>query len=186
MEVSLEARLYLARHAQPDWSRKDIPYHLPPGPPLTAQGLAEAQALAAFLKSVGVRKVYASPLERALHTAQVACDLLSMPGASLQPIVSERLIEWQPDDTAGGVIQRCWPLIESAAEESLTIGPVALVSHGGPINVLLAAMGLSEGEIEAYKLQFDHNNPIPTAGAWEVRRNGRGWEPRFAFKPEND
>ena len=44
-------QIYLIRHATPDWTRKDIPYHLPPGPPLIEQGLAEAQALAAFLLS---------------------------------------------------------------------------------------------------------------------------------------
>ena len=34
--------VYLVRHATPDWSLKDIPYHLPPGPPLTSVGDKEA------------------------------------------------------------------------------------------------------------------------------------------------
>lgn len=180
----MESRIYLTRHAQPDWSRKDIPYHLPPGPPLTAQGHAEARALAAFLKGAGVCQVYTSPLERALHTAQIICEILSTENEPLQPIVAEALIEWQPGDTTASVAQRCWPALIAAAEASLTTGPVALVTHGGPVAALLTEMGMSQAVLEDYKRQFDHQNPIPTGGAWEIRRNGRGWELTFAFKPE--
>ena len=34
--------VYLARHATPDWNRKDIRYDVAPGPDLVAQGEAEA------------------------------------------------------------------------------------------------------------------------------------------------
>jgi broad specificity phosphatase PhoE len=182
----LKSHIYLVRHAHPDWSRTDIPYHLPPGPPLTPQGLAEAQALADFLYSRGVQKVYSSPLERALHTAQIACARLSVNGEELQPVLTPGLVEWQPNEATSSVIQRCWPWVATAAAESQVLGPIALITHGGPIAALLTEMGLEASEIEAYKQQFDHGNPIPTAGAWEAQRNGHGWALRLAFIPKND
>ena len=62
--------IYLARHATPDWSRTDLPYHLLPGPPLVPQGEAEAAELGRFLREAGVSRLYTSPLERARRTAE--------------------------------------------------------------------------------------------------------------------
>ncbi len=71
--------IYLARHASPDWNRKDIPYHIPPGPPLTPQGRLEAAALGAFLRPAGVSTIASSPLERCQHTAQIVGAALGLP-----------------------------------------------------------------------------------------------------------
>ncbi len=54
--------IYLTRHATPDWSRTDIRYDIPPGPPLTAQGEAEAEKLGIFLASAGVTQTLRQPL----------------------------------------------------------------------------------------------------------------------------
>ena len=180
----MPAHLFLARHARPDWDRTDIPYHIPPGPPLTDLGLAEAHALGAFLKSAGVRKVYASPLERALHTAQIVCEILSAGQPALQPVILQELIEWQPSEETAQVARRMGPVVEAAAQESLALGPIALISHGGPVSAVLAEMGVEQAVIEEYKRQFDHANALPTAGAWEARRNGSVWALGFAFKPD--
>ena len=64
--------IYLIRHATPDWSRTDLVYHLPPGPPLTAQGEAEAAKLGDFLRDMDVRHIFTSPLVRCLRTAEIA------------------------------------------------------------------------------------------------------------------
>lgn len=53
-------RLYIIRHAEPDYEHNTI----------TPQGHKEARALAKRLKGEGLTRIYSSPLGRALHTAQ--------------------------------------------------------------------------------------------------------------------
>ncbi len=171
--------LYLIRHATPDWNRKDIPYHLPPGPPLTELGLAEAEALGVFLQSTGIARLYASPMERACHTAQIAADLS---GAALQ--VDERLMEWQPGDTNDAVWGRLSSLVDQALAEAGD-HPVGLVSHGAPVGVILLNLGLSSEGL-ARSRTFDHNNPLPPAGAWVAKQDQPGdpWQLELVFKPQ--
>ena len=64
-------KIFLVRHASPDWTRTDIPYDIPPGPPLSPKGEKEAAALAEYLKSEGVVKLYYSPFERSASTAKM-------------------------------------------------------------------------------------------------------------------
>jgi probable phosphoglycerate mutase len=53
-------RLYIVRHADPDYA----------GNTITAHGHAESEALARKLTAEGITKVFSSPLNRALHTAE--------------------------------------------------------------------------------------------------------------------
>lgn len=172
--------LYLVRHASPDWNRKDIPYHLPPGPPLTAQGLAEAETLGGFLRLAGVRHILTSPLERCQHTAQIAARIT---GADVQ--VVEDLREWQPQESKDVLRARLWPVLERIWQAQDGAGmPVALITHGGPIMVLLSALGIDDRSMERLRI-YDHRNPVPPAGAWEVSRNGGDeWQLHLAFTPE--
>lgn len=62
-------RLYLIRHADPDYPNNTI----------TADGHLEAQALAPRLAAHGLDLIYASPLPRAQITAQYTADLLGLP-----------------------------------------------------------------------------------------------------------
>ena len=148
--------LYLMRHATPDWDRKDIPYHLPPGPPLTRLGLAEAAALGEFLKTTEVCKLYASPLERTLHTAQIAAQI-----AGIDFSVDERLKELQPGDTPKSVWDRVASMVEQAIAEA-SLAPVGLVSHGGPVGVILEQLGIDQAILKSRV--FDHGNYIPPTG----------------------
>lgn len=59
-------RLYLIRHADPDYANNTI----------TEAGHMEAQALARRLAALGVDRLYSSPLGRARHTMQYTADLL--------------------------------------------------------------------------------------------------------------
>jgi broad specificity phosphatase PhoE len=173
--------IYLIRHATPDWSRKDIPYHLPPGPPLTGVGRAEAEALGAFLHAAGVRRLFASPLERSLHTAQIAAAL-----AQAQVQVDERLMEIQPGETADSLRQRLWPVFEMvSADGAAPDSPVGLVTHGGPIAALLGSLGMDAATLATYT-RFDHGNPLPPAAAWLVARpnDQAPWQWNLAFTPE--
>lgn len=171
--------IYLIRHATPDWTRKDIPYHLPPGPPLTDLGLAEADALGAFLQNVGVWKLYASPMERAAHTAKIAAGV-----AQAQVCIDERLMEWQPGDTNEAVWGRLASLVSQASVEA-SDRPIGLVSHGAPVGVILENLGMSRETLLANR-RFDHSNPLPPAGAWMAQQavSGGPWQLELTFIPQ--
>lgn len=172
--------VYLIRHARPDWSRTDIAYDVPPGPPLTEQGKEEALALGGFLDTEGVRKLYYSPLERSAHTAQIAAAVAKVPAVELAD-----LAEWRKGETEADIQARLWPVLEAALDESTNCGPLGLVSHGGPIACLLKQLGIEPGKLETHRRMFDHSNPLPPAGAWVVQRNGggEGWDLNLVFTP---
>ena len=62
-------RLYLIRHADPDY----------PNGTITLNGHREASALAEHLKNFGIDEIYSSPLGRARHTAQYSANQLGLP-----------------------------------------------------------------------------------------------------------
>lgn len=175
-----ESAVFLARHATPDWSRTDIPYHLPPGPPLTGKGLQEAQALGRFFQQAGVRQILCSPMERCYHTARIAAEIAA---ARLQ--VLNELGELQPGENQESLRGRLGPVFFQAAESSTPAAPLALVTHGGPVAFLLAELGLPPAELEQHKRLYDHRNPLPPAGAWRaVRRpDTASWDLELVFTP---
>jgi broad specificity phosphatase PhoE len=175
-------KLYFIRHATPDWNRTDIPYMTPPGPPLTPKGEKEAQALGAFLKDQGVVKLYHSPFERTSKTAQIAAGVNDIPC-----LVETRLAEWHGEvEAAEQVSQRMLSVLDEARAESERIGPIGLVTHGGPVAVLLQELGLESEQLSAFKRKFDHANPLPPAGAWEAEWNAEddSWTLDLKFIPE--
>jgi broad specificity phosphatase PhoE len=173
--------VYLVRHATPDWSRTDLVYHLPPGPPLTAQGEVEAAHLGDFLRDMGVGQMLASPLERCLRTAAIAAETA---GASLR--TEPRLAEILPAEQPRQVLERVWPLWLEAGEASADGGPIALITHGGPISLLLAELGLDRQALERHQATFDRRNPLPPAGAWRavLPTPNSAWALELAFTPD--
>lgn len=174
-------KIFLLRHATPDWSRKDIPYDILPGPALLAHGEAEAQALGKFMKSEELKKVYYSPFERAARTAKIVAAMNEIPC-----IEEKRLSEWRgEDENEAEVRARMISLFERVAHESVELGPIALVSHGGPIALLLLELGLSPDELAPYRTMFDTTNPLPPAGAWKIERSSSRveWKFELAFTP---
>jgi broad specificity phosphatase PhoE len=173
--------LYLVRHATPDWSRTDLPYHLPPGPPLTPQGEREAALLGEFLRDMGVRQLHHSPLERCARTALIAAEVA---GASLT--LDNRLAEIRPEEKPANILARVWPVWLEASQAAVAGEPLALVTHGGPINLLLGELGVSAKDLTAYQNRFDRRNPLPPAGAWRaLRPTPEGpWSLDLAFTPD--
>jgi broad specificity phosphatase PhoE len=173
--------LYLVRHATPDWSRTDIPYHLPPGPPLTPVGEREAAQLGEFLRDMGVRRLLHSPLERCARTAALAA---AVAGSDLQ--LDLRLAEIRPEEKSADVLARIWPAWGEAAQACLNGDTLALITHGGPISLLLAELGLSAKDISHYQAKFDRRNPLPPAGAWRALRptSDGPWSLDLAFTPQ--
>jgi broad specificity phosphatase PhoE len=174
-------KIFLARHASPDWQRKDIPYDIHPGPPLTSKGEQEAESLADFLKAQGVLKLYYSPFERTARTAQVIAARNQIPA-----VAEKRLAEWRAvDEKSEAVRERVWLVFEDIRRESAGLGPIALVSHGAPITFLLLALGLEEATLRELKKGFDGYNPLPPAGAWaaEWSPETETWRLKLAFVP---
>lgn len=171
--------VYLARHATPDWSRKDIPYDIPPGPPLTAQGEAEAQKLGDFLAAAGVIQLFASPLERTQRTAAIIAQGWDAPVQTVDAIA-----EWRHGESEELVLGRVHTFWEELLTGSPLDGPVALVSHGGPIRLLLEKLSGDPARINTYRAQFDSNNPLPPAGAWRAQGQADGsWQVDLVFTP---
>lgn len=176
----MPVKIYLARHASPDWQRTDIRYDIAPGPPLTARGEAEARELGAFLRSRSVRKLYASPLERAHRTASLAGEILG-----ICPTMEDAIAEWRRDETTAMVTERLLPFWERICLESNEEGPLCLVTHGGPLGLLLRRLGMSADELKGHAERFDNNNPAPPAGLWlAVSRDVTSpWELEMVFSP---
>jgi broad specificity phosphatase PhoE len=177
----VSAGIYLARHATPDWERRDLPYHLPPGPPLTPAGSQEAAGLGQFLHASGVRRLFSSPLERCLHTAQIAAQ-----EGEMQVVVLDSLIEWQPREEMSSVQGRMLRAIRAAGAAMQDGQPYALVTHGGPIAALLLALGMEENRLEALRV-FDHRNPLPPAGVWLAQQQEaeRDWGLRLIYPADS-
>lgn len=174
--------VYLARHATPDWTRTDLVYHLPPGPPLTQKGTAEAGMLGQYFQKAGISRVYTSPLERCLSTAAIAAQPAGIPFE-----IVHSLTEWQPGEDYQAVINRVWPAFERARQTCRQNGPVALVTHGGPITALLEKLGMQPTLLLEHRI-YDHGNPLPPAGAWQATQpDGREeWQLELVFSPEMD
>jgi broad specificity phosphatase PhoE len=171
--------LYLIRHATPDWNRKDIPYFLPPGPPLSETGLEEAEMLANFFQFTDLKCIYSSPLERCLSTAKAIAQKTNR-----LLIIEPGLSEHRPDESRADVQTRLMPVLEQAIHQARE-NPVALVTHGSPIEILLDEMGLSPIELDTLKARFDHRNPVPPAGVWEAVRSGDEWSLSLVLDPQN-
>jgi probable phosphoglycerate mutase len=67
-------RLYIIRHADPDYANGTI----------TPAGRLEAHALSAALAQEGITRIFSSPLGRAIHTAEYTAERLGLPIAVRQ------------------------------------------------------------------------------------------------------
>lgn len=174
-------KILLVRHASPDWSRTDVPYDIEPGPPLSPRGEREAEELAMYLKSQGVAKLYYSPFERSARTAMIISTIIGIPC-----VAEKRLTEWRAaEETEEGVAERMSAVFDDVSKESASVGPIGLVSHGGPITFLLLDIGIDRERLAAFRRKFDRSNPLPPAGAWEVKWNEEGdsWDLDLRFIP---
>jgi len=173
-------RLYLIRHATPDWNRKDIPYDVLPGPPLIEKGEKEAGLLGGFLKQMGVKRLYNSPMERAARTALIAARCAQIPHETRAEVM-----ERGPHESTSDVIDRFWPFWERCVVESGQQGSIGIVTHGGPVWMILSKLDIDAAVLDSHRHMFDGDNPMPPAGAWEVTRKDESspWEFKLAFIP---
>ena len=171
--------VYITRHATPDRSRYDIPYHTPPGPELTERGRQEASQLGAYLQGCDLGLCLVSPLERALRTGMIAGGDCGVPVE-----IDQDLAEWRLDENEAAVqarMQRAF--IAAAVWSNQNEQALALVSHGSPVLALLRMLGLPVEIVERCRI-YDTRNLIPMGGAWRVQRDGNELRLNLVFAPE--
>ena len=159
----MSTTIYVARHASPDWSRTDIPYDVPPGPPLTPRGEGEGTLLGEFLHRQGVQHIVSSPMQRAHQTAQLAAAVIG-----IEAEVDPRIIEQRNDEKNLQVVERVrvfWADITKRAEQH---GPLCIVTHGGVLGALLWLHDVTDESHPDHR--FDHNTWAPPSGAWSAQR----------------
>src|SRR5690606_6318542 len=143
-------------------------------------GEAEAAQLGAFLQSEGIAHLYASPLDRTHRTAVLAAEVADVPLS-----VVEEIAEWRRGESESEVLERMLPFVETVLAKCVT-APQAIITHGGPIRLLLQHMGLDQAEVDFYRRQFDRDNPLPPAGVWRITRGSNGdlAKPELGFPPQ--
>ena len=155
--------VYLARHASPALALTGIRYDVVPGPPLSEHGRGEAALLSEYLRTVGIRTIYASPFARTLQTAAIVA------AATAIPVLSEPSIgEWHIDERARDVVARITPVLARVVDAPALSGPVCLLSHGGPIGVMLRKLGMPREVVDAHCARHGGVTPMPPAGVWRV------------------
>jgi alpha-ribazole phosphatase len=162
-------RLMLVRHGRTDWNAQRR-YQGWSDLPLNEVGLRQANTLAARLAGEQVGAIYASDLQRAMQTAQIIAEKHSRPVISDLRLREMSFGDWE--GLTFDEIQARWPGEANAWRgDSLRVAPpggetlaqvaervrgalddiarknadqtVVLVSHGGPLRVLLClALGL--------------------------------------------
>ncbi|MCG8421759.1 MAG: histidine phosphatase family protein [Proteobacteria bacterium] len=159
----MDTKVFLIRHGVTDWhregkllGRRDIP--------LNADGIAQAQRAADGLVGIALAEVISSPLQRALHTAQIVARQFGIEVARDHRLIDFEVGHWSGmrlDDIAvtaayreflanplsthipGGenleqVRKRAVDAIEQALEDNPPGADIAAVTHSGVIRVLLA------------------------------------------------
>lgn len=147
---------WFLRHGETDWNaqglsqgRTDIP--------LNAIGVMQAERAAVAMQGRGIVTIVASPLERALRTAQYVADALSLPvatDADLQEVAfgeqeGQPMGDWYDDwiegryTPAGGesfaaLLARGIAGVNRATARP---GPVLVVAHGALFRALRLALG---------------------------------------------
>lgn len=176
--------IYLVRHGETDWNtegrlqgREDIP--------LNANGRSQAIACGVALSEAGFAAIYSSPLSRAMDTAvelalyhpcEVVADqaLTERDYGKLSGKTREQREEWEARGLPTGVepwkalAGRGMAALERCTRSCGADDRVAMVSHGGWINAVLAVT--SGHKIGSGKTQ------LKNACISVLRQEEKGWE----------
>ncbi len=174
-------RLFLVRHGQVA-SNREFRYVGSSEEPLTQVGEEQAAALGVALSKVGLRELYCSPLLRTRQTGKSIAAVTAVPLVTEERLREQDFGEWEgltraevkelgerdrerlrevdrdPSVPAPGgeslleVQERVVAFVKELSDRGDS-GPVALVSHVGPIKSFLAyAMGLEISQVRRWFL----------------------------------
>lgn len=143
-------------------------------------GKQEAQQAGEFLADQGLSQLFTSPLVRCILTAQIVAEI-----AHASYTILPELIELQPNEGEEAVRTRVNIAFEAACQAIYDGGAVGLVSHGGPIGVLLGTLGMESQVLVKWKAKFDTSNPLPPAGIWRAERQSPDhlWALELVYTP---
>ncbi|OWJ66138.1 histidine phosphatase family protein [Inquilinus limosus] len=164
---------------------------------LTELGEAQAREAAAALAGSGIRRIVASPLSRALRTAEAVADALGLPVETDAGLVERDwgVLEGQPLAARDGYFTNpeggesweafrdrawaaCQPIIAAGPAPLARPSPVLIVAHAGIMRVLRDRLGLdfeAKGVANALPMRF---TPPDSAGLpWTL-------EPVTKLQPE--
>ncbi len=116
--------MLLIRHAQSEWNLLFGRTRVDPGlpdPPLTAEGIRQAEVAAAELRRVGVRRLISSPYRRTLQTAAILAAHLDVP-IEVEPLVRERCAFSCDQGTEPEILAREWPELDLSGLPSMWWG----------------------------------------------------------------
>lgn len=121
--------LLLVRHGLPDY-RFAKAGDEPPGPPLSALGLVQAQQAAVVLARFNAVTIHSSPLARAQQTAECVQNVLRIP-----LVVDSDLKEWHRTENLFSVSQRSarWLARWLSGDEPCAVG----VGHASPLLAII-------------------------------------------------
>jgi broad specificity phosphatase PhoE len=190
-------RLILVRHGETASNVKMVLDSLPPGPPLTDAGVAQAAALAEQLAAEPVAAVYASTAVRAQQTAapvaaahglevevvdgvhEIFCgDLEGRHDREAFEIFIATLKQWAaggldvplPGGESGSqVLDRYLAAVDGIAAKHADGDTVVLVSHGGSLRLCALALARNVGPAQAQA------GLVPNTGRVVLERAGDGW-----------
>ena len=157
--------ILLARHGETDWNR-DRRIQGQTDMRLNAAGLAQAHALAERLANEKLVAVHSSDLARARETAMIIaqCHRLEVtldPGlreknfGSWEGLTDSEIAvrfpdavrgRWGDAETSEQVMSRAMAVI-GQIRIAHADGPVLVVSHGGPLRMILEQLGVEHGSI---------------------------------------
>lgn len=202
-----DTQLVVLRHGETDWNR-DRRFQGHADIPLNDAGRRQAVEARAALNEWHFDAVYASPLSRAVETAQLVrpgsqvvtdarlseIDVGSWAGLSRDEVISE--MPSYPEHYANGVDFRRSPTGERPSEmvarampffEELGTHPtgssILVVSHGQLLNKVLHALLGIEGRVLGGLLNAHYSQVVHHHGAWRLQAHNVGGSSRVDPAP---
>ncbi|MSP13666.1 MAG: histidine phosphatase family protein [Chloroflexi bacterium] len=168
-------QVYVVRHGEANL-HTGIAYDRAPGPPLSEKGQKQAYQAAEYLAHAAAEVLFASPLQRALSTAQTISERLG-----LLISVTEDLREAQNGEPREAIRERIRHFWESQVMDSAA-RVIVCVSHGLPSEILFE-IGTDKPLLPSLR-KFDYNNIICTGGIWRLNQQPDGsWEGKLVHIP---
>lgn len=174
---------YFIRHGQTDWNKE----HIMQGQtdiPLNEQGIMEANNAAELLKDISFASIAVSPLSRALKTAEIIAEKISVPITIIENLKEGSWGIWEGKPKDDGTWIRLWKeghSVEGAEEyvlfrkrvlagvnQALELpGPVLIVAHAGMYRPIRDALKTPLLEVRNC-VPFYHHPPQHPNYQWMV------------------
>lgn len=156
--------ILLIRHGENDYVKKGRLAGRQPGVHLNEAGQAQAQALVEYLEGVPIRAIYASPLERAVETAQPLAESLGLPVLKRDGLIETDYGEWLDGELKKLKRTRLWRVVQGAPSRARFPGGESFTEAQFRICQELESVCAMHGEKDLFAC-FTHADPIKLAVA---------------------